>query len=89
MILLSEAIGVFGLDRVEVSEHDILRGGALRLGRPRLGSCPGWDSNPHSPCGPVDFKSTAYANSATRANQQRLSNMQCFSNFCVATVSKG
>lgn len=31
MILLGEAIGAFGLDRVEVSEHDILRGGALRL----------------------------------------------------------
>jgi exopolyphosphatase/guanosine-5'-triphosphate,3'-diphosphate pyrophosphatase len=31
MILLKEAMGVFGLDRVEVSEHDILRGGTLRL----------------------------------------------------------
>lgn len=31
MILLSEAMGAFGLDEVEVSEHDILRGGALRL----------------------------------------------------------
>lgn len=31
MILLSEAMGAFRLDQVEVSEHDILRGGALRL----------------------------------------------------------
>jgi exopolyphosphatase/guanosine-5'-triphosphate,3'-diphosphate pyrophosphatase len=31
MILLDEAMGVFDLDRVEVSEHDILRGGTLRL----------------------------------------------------------
>jgi exopolyphosphatase/guanosine-5'-triphosphate,3'-diphosphate pyrophosphatase len=31
MILLEEAMKVFGLDRVEVSEHDILRGGTLRL----------------------------------------------------------
>lgn len=31
MILLSEAMLAFELDRVEVSEHDILRGGALRL----------------------------------------------------------
>jgi exopolyphosphatase/guanosine-5'-triphosphate,3'-diphosphate pyrophosphatase len=31
MILLGEAMRAFGLDRVEVSEHDILRGGTLRL----------------------------------------------------------
>ena len=31
MILLEEAMGVFGLEDVEVSEHDILHGGALRL----------------------------------------------------------
>jgi exopolyphosphatase / guanosine-5'-triphosphate,3'-diphosphate pyrophosphatase len=31
MILLSEALRAFELDRVEVSEHDILRGGAVRL----------------------------------------------------------
>ncbi|HWY90320.1 MAG TPA: Ppx/GppA family phosphatase [Solirubrobacteraceae bacterium] len=31
MILLSEAMRAFELDRIEVSEHDILRGGALRL----------------------------------------------------------
>ena len=31
MILLSEAMRAFELDRVEVSEHDILRGGVLRL----------------------------------------------------------
>ena len=31
MILLAEAMRAFDLDRVEVSEHDILRGGALRL----------------------------------------------------------
>lgn len=31
MILLGEAMGAFELDQVEVSEHDILRGGALRL----------------------------------------------------------
>ncbi len=31
MILLREAMGAFELDRVEVSEHDILRGGALLL----------------------------------------------------------
>jgi exopolyphosphatase / guanosine-5'-triphosphate,3'-diphosphate pyrophosphatase len=30
-ILLAEAMRAFELDRVEVSEHDILRGGALRL----------------------------------------------------------
>jgi exopolyphosphatase / guanosine-5'-triphosphate,3'-diphosphate pyrophosphatase len=31
MILLEEAMGAFDLEAVEVSEHDILRGGALRL----------------------------------------------------------
>jgi len=31
MVLLSEAMRVFGLEHVEVSEHDILYGGALRL----------------------------------------------------------
>jgi exopolyphosphatase/guanosine-5'-triphosphate,3'-diphosphate pyrophosphatase len=31
MILLEQAMGAFGLERVEVSEHDILYGGALRL----------------------------------------------------------
>jgi len=31
MVLLGEAMRAFELDRVEVSEHDILRGGALRL----------------------------------------------------------
>jgi exopolyphosphatase/guanosine-5'-triphosphate,3'-diphosphate pyrophosphatase len=31
MILLGEAMRAFELDQVEVSEHDILRGGALRL----------------------------------------------------------
>jgi exopolyphosphatase/guanosine-5'-triphosphate,3'-diphosphate pyrophosphatase len=31
MILLDEAMGLFDLDCVEVSEHDILRGGTLRL----------------------------------------------------------
>jgi exopolyphosphatase/guanosine-5'-triphosphate,3'-diphosphate pyrophosphatase len=31
MILLEEAMRAFGLDQVEVSEHDILRGGTLRL----------------------------------------------------------
>ncbi len=31
MILLEEAMKAFALDRVEVSEHDILRGGTLRL----------------------------------------------------------
>jgi exopolyphosphatase/guanosine-5'-triphosphate,3'-diphosphate pyrophosphatase len=31
MILLAEAMRAFELDRMEVSEHDILRGGALRL----------------------------------------------------------
>jgi exopolyphosphatase/guanosine-5'-triphosphate,3'-diphosphate pyrophosphatase len=31
MILLSEAMAAFDLERVEVSEHDILYGGALRL----------------------------------------------------------
>ncbi|HEX5308699.1 MAG TPA: Ppx/GppA phosphatase family protein [Solirubrobacteraceae bacterium] len=31
MILLEEAMKAFGLERVEVSEHDILRGGTLRL----------------------------------------------------------
>lgn len=31
MIVLAEALRTFGLDQVEVSEHDILHGGALRL----------------------------------------------------------
>jgi exopolyphosphatase/guanosine-5'-triphosphate,3'-diphosphate pyrophosphatase len=31
MIVLGEALRAFGLDHVEVSEHDILHGGALRL----------------------------------------------------------
>jgi exopolyphosphatase / guanosine-5'-triphosphate,3'-diphosphate pyrophosphatase len=31
MILLSEAMKTFELEQVEVSEHDILYGGALRL----------------------------------------------------------
>ena len=31
MILLGEAMRAFGLERVELSEHDILYGGALRL----------------------------------------------------------
>ena len=31
MILLSEAMNAMGLEQVEVSEHDILYGGALRL----------------------------------------------------------
>jgi exopolyphosphatase/guanosine-5'-triphosphate,3'-diphosphate pyrophosphatase len=31
MILLSEAMGATGLEKVEVSEHDILYGGALRV----------------------------------------------------------
>ncbi|HXA54851.1 MAG TPA: Ppx/GppA family phosphatase [Solirubrobacteraceae bacterium] len=31
MVLLAEAMRAFELDQVEVSEHDILRGGALRL----------------------------------------------------------
>jgi exopolyphosphatase/guanosine-5'-triphosphate,3'-diphosphate pyrophosphatase len=31
MILLNEALKAFDLDQAEVSEHDILRGGTLRL----------------------------------------------------------
>ncbi|HEX3510048.1 MAG TPA: Ppx/GppA family phosphatase, partial [Solirubrobacteraceae bacterium] len=31
MVLLAEVMREFGLERVEVSEHDILYGGALRL----------------------------------------------------------
>jgi exopolyphosphatase / guanosine-5'-triphosphate,3'-diphosphate pyrophosphatase len=31
MIVLDEALRAFALDQVEVSEHDILHGGALRL----------------------------------------------------------
>jgi len=31
MVVLSEALRAFELDQVEVSEHDILHGGALRL----------------------------------------------------------
>jgi exopolyphosphatase/guanosine-5'-triphosphate,3'-diphosphate pyrophosphatase len=31
MVVLGEAMRAFGLDQVEVSEHDILHGGALRL----------------------------------------------------------
>jgi exopolyphosphatase / guanosine-5'-triphosphate,3'-diphosphate pyrophosphatase len=39
--LLVEALKVFGLDATEVSEHDILRGAALRAAQPgRLGSAP-------------------------------------------------
>jgi hypothetical protein len=30
--------------------------------------CPGWDLNPHSPCGKRDFKSLASADFATRAH---------------------
>ncbi len=37
MILLSEAMRAFNLDEVEVSEHDILHGGALSLARRDLG----------------------------------------------------
>jgi len=33
MIVLEEAMGAFGLEQVEVSEHDILYGGALTLAR--------------------------------------------------------
>ena len=33
MILLREAMNLFGLEQVEVSEHDILTGGALELAR--------------------------------------------------------
>lgn len=33
MILLDEAMRAFGLDRVEVSEHDILRGGTMLLSK--------------------------------------------------------
>jgi exopolyphosphatase/guanosine-5'-triphosphate,3'-diphosphate pyrophosphatase len=33
MILLEEAMRAFELEQVEVSEHDILYGGALRLAR--------------------------------------------------------
>ena len=36
MILLGEAMRAFELDEVEVSEHDILRGGVLRLAGSRL-----------------------------------------------------
>lgn len=38
MVLLAEAIRAFGLDAVEVSEHDILYGGALALARSRVGA---------------------------------------------------
>jgi exopolyphosphatase/guanosine-5'-triphosphate,3'-diphosphate pyrophosphatase len=31
MIVLEQALRAFGLEHVEVSEHDILHGGALRL----------------------------------------------------------
>ena len=31
MILLEEAMRAFGLEQIEVSEHDILYGGALQL----------------------------------------------------------
>jgi exopolyphosphatase/guanosine-5'-triphosphate,3'-diphosphate pyrophosphatase len=31
MVVLSGALGAFELEQVEVSEHDILHGGALRL----------------------------------------------------------
>ncbi len=32
--------------------------------------CPGWDLNPHSPCGEKDFKSFASADFATRARSK-------------------
>jgi hypothetical protein len=42
-----------------------------RNGLPRGGEqylwCPGWELNPHSPCGKTDFKSVASADFATRA----------------------
>ncbi|HXO10632.1 MAG TPA: hypothetical protein VN880_21495, partial [Solirubrobacteraceae bacterium] len=31
-LILAEVLNLFGLDRIEVSEHDILRGAALGLG---------------------------------------------------------
>jgi exopolyphosphatase/guanosine-5'-triphosphate,3'-diphosphate pyrophosphatase len=34
MVVLSEAMRAFELDRVEVSEHDILHGGAIRIASP-------------------------------------------------------
>jgi exopolyphosphatase / guanosine-5'-triphosphate,3'-diphosphate pyrophosphatase len=37
MILLSEAMRAFQLEQVEVSEHDILYGGALQLARTQSG----------------------------------------------------
>jgi hypothetical protein len=35
VIILTEVLTLFGLDEVEVSEHDILRGAALGLGLER------------------------------------------------------
>jgi hypothetical protein len=35
--------------------------------------CPGWELNPHSPCGKTDFKSVASADFATRAHLKQTS----------------
>lgn len=57
MILLSEAMRAFGLDEVEVSEHDILHGAAITLAREHSASQRSDDrqaeSTPHGPAIPV------------------------------------
>jgi exopolyphosphatase/guanosine-5'-triphosphate,3'-diphosphate pyrophosphatase len=36
VLIFREVLALFGLDRIEISEHDILRGAALGLAAPRL-----------------------------------------------------
>jgi exopolyphosphatase/guanosine-5'-triphosphate,3'-diphosphate pyrophosphatase len=36
VLIFREVLALFGLDRIEISEHDILRGAALKLAAPRL-----------------------------------------------------
>ena len=45
-MILTEVMDLFGLDAIEVSEHDILRGAALALLAP-LNAAPGWVRRDH------------------------------------------
>jgi exopolyphosphatase/guanosine-5'-triphosphate,3'-diphosphate pyrophosphatase len=36
VLILREVLRLFGLDQIEISEHDILRGAALGIAAPRL-----------------------------------------------------
>lgn len=44
-------------------------GGCKLMSHKSISWCPGWDLNPHSPCGKRDFKSLASADFATRAHE--------------------